>query len=572
MKLISFTVEKYRSITNARKIGLNKITTLIGPNNEGKSNILLSLVAAMNILTRGGRKMIKNGVPMTVFSSYRIFDWATDFPINLQEKFPEGKTSLILEFELSSEEINEFWHKIKSRLNGTLPLKIEIGHHENVKVSVSKKGKGAKNLSKKSGIIAEFVANKLDFELIPAVRTARAAEEVVNQLVERELEKLETNVDYIAAFKQIEEIQKPVLGKLSDSIKKTLEKFLPNIDDVKIVIPQEKRFRALRRSCDIIVDDGVPTKLQYKGDGVQSLAALGLMRHASDSETGVKNLVIAIEEPESHLHPSAIHEVKDVLNELSEKYQIVLTTHSPLFVDRLNIRSNILVNNNKAKPATNISEIREILGIKSSDNLRNAQLVLIVEGEDDKIALEALFKHHSVDLNNSFSNGNIIIDSLGGASNLSYKCSLFKAELCNIHAFLDDDKAGHDSFDKARIDGFLVDADVNFCICPGAKESEFEDILNKEIYEYILMQHYRVSLLSPKFKGKIKWSDKMSQVFNNQGKPWNDRIEKELKLKVAEAVVANPQNALNPHKRSSFDGLVISLESRLKEINNINAK
>jgi AAA15 family ATPase/GTPase len=85
MKLISFTVEKYRSITNARKIGLNKITTLIGPNNEGKSNILLSLVAAMNVLTRGGRRMIKNGIPMTVFSSYSFFDWATDFTINLQE-------------------------------------------------------------------------------------------------------------------------------------------------------------------------------------------------------------------------------------------------------------------------------------------------------------------------------------------------------------------------------------------------------------------------------------------------------------------------------------------------------
>ena len=125
MRLVSFTVEKYRSITNAKKIGIDKSVTLVGPNNEGKSNLLRALVAAMNILTKGHR------------------------PVFLLK----GKAT----------------------------------------VKVHKKGKGATTLSKKSKKIALFIARRLDFEQIPAVRTADAAQQIVNTLVEKELSQLEEN-------------------------------------------------------------------------------------------------------------------------------------------------------------------------------------------------------------------------------------------------------------------------------------------------------------------------------------------------------------------------------------------
>jgi putative ATP-dependent endonuclease of the OLD family len=58
--------------------------------------------------------------------------------------------------------------------------------------------------------------------------------------------------------------------------------FLPAIKSVRFEIAEEQRIRALRRSAKIIVDDGTPTDLERKGDGVQSLAALALMQHASE--------------------------------------------------------------------------------------------------------------------------------------------------------------------------------------------------------------------------------------------------------------------------------------------------
>ena len=50
MKLASFSVINYRSITNARKIQTNNMTVLVGKNNEGKSNILRALTLAMDIM------------------------------------------------------------------------------------------------------------------------------------------------------------------------------------------------------------------------------------------------------------------------------------------------------------------------------------------------------------------------------------------------------------------------------------------------------------------------------------------------------------------------------------------
>ena len=198
MRLISFSVEKYRSITKAHKIHVGNKTILIGPNNEGKSNILRALAAAMHILTRSvarpiGRRLVS---PRSKFiASRRFYNWSQDFPLHLQEKNPQGKTSVILEFQLTDDELAEFRSKMKSNLNGTLPLKLSIGQRS-LEVRVAKRGSGAATLSKKSNSIARFVVSKLDFEHIPAVRTATSAQTVVDSLVERELWQLEEDVAY----------------------------------------------------------------------------------------------------------------------------------------------------------------------------------------------------------------------------------------------------------------------------------------------------------------------------------------------------------------------------------------
>jgi recombinational DNA repair ATPase RecF len=51
MRLVAFSVQKYRSVIAAEKLQLRDLTVLVGPNNEGKSNILQALVTGMGYLS-----------------------------------------------------------------------------------------------------------------------------------------------------------------------------------------------------------------------------------------------------------------------------------------------------------------------------------------------------------------------------------------------------------------------------------------------------------------------------------------------------------------------------------------
>jgi predicted ATP-dependent endonuclease of OLD family len=567
MRLASITVEKFRSITKAYKIGLGPSTVLVGPNNEGKSNILRALAAAMNLLTRERLVDPKKGRSTPALFRYsRFYDWSRDFPVALQTDQPTGQSVITLEFALTEEERKQYKTQLKSKITGTLPLRIAFDRDGNATVTLHKKGPGAKEQSKKSREIARFVAERIWFEHIQAVRTARSAQEIVEELVARELSLAEADPRFQEALKQIAELQQPLLDQVSSNIKQTLVAFLPEVNEVKVQIPQESRYEALRRACQIVIDDGTPTLLQYKGDGVQSLAALGIMRHVTETSAAGRNLVLAVEEPESHLHPTAIHALRAVLATMATTHQVVITTHNPLFVDRLHCRSNIIVRGNRAKPAANIDEIRTILGVRAADNLRHAELVLVVEGEDDQVALTAMLCARSPQLTQAFSNHALAVDCLGGSGNLPYKLSILRQSLCSSHVFLDDDGAGKTSCDAARSAGLLEPVDVHFATSLGKSESELEDWYSPSAYEDVMKNKYGVSLKAPEFSSAKKWSVHMKETFKRQGKSWDDLTEIEVKASVARAIAANPSNALLPSAQSAFDALRDRLVARLEEI------
>ncbi len=564
MKLVSFSVTNYRSIKAAYRLPIGQSTVLIGPNNEGKSNIFRALVAALGVLSNLSRIRIMRGRLRSAYMS-NAYDWKKDFPITLQEKNPNGESIFNLEFELTDNEIDEFTAEVKSALNGTLPIQLTLGQKE-PGFRVLKKGPGAAALTRKAEDIARFVARRIDINHIPAVRTASSAHQVVNEIVEKELSAVEENEAFQKALAEVAKAQAPVLDQISKSLEETLREFLPNVKKVRVTISQEDRYRALRRSCEIVVDDGTPTLLAHKGDGVQSLAALSLMRHSSEAGASGRNLILAIEEPESHLHPSAIHQLRTVLSEIANKNQVIMTTHCPLFVNRASIKSNILVHKNKAAPAKNVKQIRDILGVRAADNLQHAELVLLVEGDEDRRALEPLLKHYSTDLDSAITQGALGFDSLMGGSNLSYKLSQVREAMCSAHCLLDNDKCGAESVKNAELNGLLTGADSTFTICAGMKESEIEDWYDEALYAPMLQHKYGVSTASPKFKGTAKWTDRLRETFRHQGKQWSDQVEAKVKADVAELVQANPAGALNPHKRSSFDALIGALTNKIKTI------
>jgi AAA15 family ATPase/GTPase len=564
MQLVNFSVTNFRSITLAHKISLSKTTILIGKNNEGKSNVLKALDIAMlalqeHALEEKGRQGSVRRTPTR--ADDRSYYWERDFPIGLQERKTGTQSIFRLEFLLEGTELAEFVRKIKSHLNGTLPIEIKIGKDDRASIKVAKRGKGGTALTSKSAKIADFIARKIVFNYIPAIRTEQEALSVIRRMLSQQLRLLEKEKAYQDALKVIKDIQTPILESLAESIKGPLVEFLPNIRNVRIEIPEIRRMSALRSEFDVIIDDGTPTYIEFKGDGVKSLAALSLLK--GQVKTGGAS-IIAIEEPESHLHPAAIHQLNAVITALAEQNQVIVTTHNPLFVDRQVIRSNIIIDKGKATPAKSVKEIRDLLGIKASDNLINASYVLVVEGEEDVIALTSLLSHLSDKLAKAIKNNLLIIDQIGGAGNLSYKLTLLGNSLCMYHVLLDNDDAGKKAFQKATDDNVLTLKKCTMVICNGMTSSEMEDCFEPAIYKQELLDKFGVNIDSQKFRGNSKWSDRMKDVFFDQGKPWNDLIKSQVKNHVADCVRKNPAASLNQHKRNSIDAVTNSLELMVK--------
>jgi putative ATP-dependent endonuclease of the OLD family len=561
MRLLTFSITNFRSITTGHKIPIGDSTVLLGKNNEGKSNVLRALSIAMRaLIAHAGDKSDRDFVSYDQANEQR-YSWRRDFPISLQDRSKGLESIFRLEFELQEAEIEEFRGHVKSTLNGTLPIEIKFGSKNIAQIQVKKQGKGGPALSGKSAQIARYVAERIQFIYIPAVRTEDEAMKVVQEMLSYELSELETNEEYKKAIQKIIEIQQPVLDNVGKSIASCLQEFLPNIKSVKVKIPALARRIALRSQCKIEIDDGSNTLLEYKGDGVKSLAALGLLkdrkRHGGAS-------IVAIEEPESHLHPGAMHSLRDVISTLSRDNQVVITTHSPLFVDRAAVSRNILIDGNTAKPAVDIEAVRRLLGVRASDNLVNASHVLVVEGAEDHVALSALLPYLSPVIAKALKHHHLVIEPIGGSGNLPYKLTTLSNALCVVHVLLDNDDAGRKAFDIAESDRIVRTADVNFVTCVGMPDSELEDVFARDAYKDKVLQEFGVDLTATSFRGKGKWSDRMKKSFEAQGKIWNDKAKTQVKAVVAEAVISRLDDALHPEKRKCIDALVTALERKLQ--------
>lgn len=557
MRLSSFSVVNYRSITNARKIQTNNMTVLVGKNNEGKSNILRALTLAMDIMKMYSSDPRSLRLSANYLKNRTRYVWERDYPLSLQERNPNGFSSIELDFELNTGDISAIRGLTGIRLSGHIPVRVSI-NHSSVKIDIPKRGTPAfSNVENKLKII-EYVCSKIDFNFIPAVRTEHDALRVVELLIEKQLLTLELNPEYIEATHTMERLQQDVLNGISAQLVGPLQEFLPSVRDVQIHLQKDQRRSSLRHSANVIIDDGTPTPLQQKGDGIKSLTALAMLNIPTSRD---RVSVIAIEEPESHLHPESTRQLYETINALSVNHQVVLTTHSPLFVNRSNLKENIIVDSGKATPVKKIKDIRDVLGTKVSDNLINAEHVLVVEGEDDKIALEKLLPQMSESIKKAIQNGTLIIDDMSGTGNLPYKLSFYRNLQCKYHVLLDNDDAGRRAGQDAETQGLLNTRNTTYTMCNGSPNAEFEDCLEKATYVEAVLSEFGVDLNVAEFRGNKKWSDRVAECFKSQGKQWNDTMEKRVKFCVAEALPSDPAVALNQHKRSSIDALVIALNS-----------
>lgn len=187
------------------------------------------------------------------------------------------------------------------------------------------------------------------------------------------------------------------------------------------------------------------------GDGVWGV--IEICDALYDSEEGSMTV---IDEPELSLHPSVQKRVLEFLKEYSKDRQIVLSTHSPYFVDWHSIVNGAklirVVDDRNAGVITAYPLSRDICKHMSGllNNLHNPHIlgldakeifflednVILVEGQDDVVMYNKILDQLDIKLNGTFYGWGV-----GGADNMSLFLKMFK-ELGYKHvvAIFDNDK------------------------------------------------------------------------------------------------------------------------------------
>ena len=564
MRITNFSVENFRSITKASELPLDDFSILIGPNNQGKSNILKALVLVLNFIEshtlygRSYKKRIKNDYNLRR-RRYRADDedgryaYDRDYPLNLQDKDPdkEGLSKFIMDFKLDLKEKSRFKRLTGKKLKDNLRIEASLGYRKPI-LDIKDTGKKI-NLSGRSKLSAyEFLSENLKITYIGAIRDSSRTLDIVEEMISDELSTLENNPKYKELIKKIAKMQKPLLVSLSEGLTKSVAEFLP--ETKKVYLDSEKGIgRIIRPSTIIHVDDGTDTPLELKGDGIKSLMAISSIEYATKQGEQRKNIILAIEEPESHLHPDAIHTLRHVLEKISTKNQVIISTHSPLLVNRTKIARNLIVNDSHAAVAKNVAEIREILGVKIADNLKSANLIIITEGKNDAEKLKRLLFQLSTNIENAHREGVIKFDPLEGADNLAGRVSMWDKMMCDVFVFLDGDESGIQAFQKATKNTFLSLHNTTFARLNGYKESELEDFILPRIYlEEVKKDGVDLSRSSEFKNSKRKWSTRMENAFKAQGKIWNNDIESLIKSKITKLVVEQGIDCVHKKNRQIF--------------------
>lgn len=494
---------------------------------------------------------------------FESYNWSRDFPMRLQSETPGAYSMFELEFELNPEEVAAFKEEVGHTLNGELKLRVLIGNGGKAQFKVVKRGPGSAGLNASIEAIARFVSSRIRVEYIPVARAFDQSEMVVRREAAAAVRLAWSSSEYQAAETTLNRIVSDALHPLEDRVLEGVRKFLPDVKSVSIRSSSSAARRLNSPEVEISIDDGQDTALSAKGDGVQSLVAISLVRTLARQSPEL-TYVLAVEEPEAHLHPGAIHKLREVLDELAERDQVILTTHNSILVRRDDPRANILVYNNAAAPAKSLQEVRDSLGIRIPDNMTSADVIVLVEGTHDAELLEHALRARNPEIARALTDGRLQVREAGGAPNIPYQYRLHRDSVCSVHVVLDDDQQGRrarGNLDKAES---VAPADVTMITVNGMNESEIEDLFAEESYAEAVENRYNVVIDAKSSHSEKRFAMRMEDYFGASGQTWSTSVESNVKTLVAKTIMAEPTPPLVEERCGVIDAIVRALLRKLR--------
>ena len=214
-----------------------------------------------------------------------------------------------------------------------------------------------------------------------------------------------------------------------------------------------------------------------------------------ESEGFYKDAILLLDEPGLHLHPTAQQELIPFLEKLSERNQLVYTTHSPFLIDGENLHRVRPVTEDKTghsritaeiwpKDRDTIFPLQAAAGYAMMRSLFKHYKNVLVEGMTDYYYLQEL-SQQCARLNRAILPDDIYIVPCGGTKYVGLIAALFMGEQVRPLVLLDGDEAG-----RARQNALLRDlysgheSDIlmlDDILHRTGQEVEIEDILGEKV-------------------------------------------------------------------------------------------
>ena len=473
MRLTKLKIEHFRGITSMEIAFERDVTVLIGENNSGKTSVLEAI--------RFGLDSIKSN-KRCVFSE---FDFQRSSPESILSESPaivftfffeeieERKWSADILRILDTVIVGDEFSAIKLRLKGWFDIEQGEMCQDWTFLDDSDNEMPGKSVSLKD------IRRLRPFFFQSALRVAREEfksgmywnsfvknkdiDDTLRKKLESELS--EVNLKIIGAHGSFKDITEEV-KRISTLVSMASDNAV-SIDPVHADV-----YRALRYAeVNLLTEANARIPVNHHGEGTQSLSVLLLFsaylkKRLQQEYDRLAEPIIAIEEPEAHLHPGAIRSVWSIINDLPG--QKIIVTHSGDILSEVPIQSLRRLSTTSGSCACNFipdgaldpEELRKFNHHvrRNRGELLFARTWLLVEGETDV----SVFVECAEILGINFHQRGVRVVECSQAGGPKLFVKAADALGIQWHVVADNDDGGQKYIDAAK--ALLGDREENDCI------------------------------------------------------------------------------------------------------------